>query len=140
MKNILTDYIACFEDYIQESRQLCIVVLDEALRIRTTNQCFRDIMGTMAPLEGEDFKALLLPESRHILPLDNASASLTIPLNLNTKNAGVLSLECRIYKQEAPNPGWSYPSHQPTDSAKNQHDERGNGQSDPEAGHEKQSA
>lgn len=93
-------YVDCIESYLRDGRQLSFIVLDESLRIREANEAFRHLIGTMDSLEGEDFRARLLPESRHILPLDDNTPERFVPLNFQTQNTGPVCLECHIYKQD----------------------------------------
>lgn len=98
---IYTEYTVFFEDYINKGEQLCVVILDENLKIIQCNRAFQKIIGTMNHLKDEDFKTLLLPESRHILPFKNTITHMNIQLNLLSINSSPLSIDCHIYKKDS---------------------------------------
>lgn len=83
------------EDWLWQSRHLCIVILGRNFIIQEYNPGFAALFAPGCELHGQSLLSLLLPASRPLLASLLVDHSVARHLNLDVGSAGCVSLDCR---------------------------------------------
>ena len=95
LKDVLVENSSVIEDFLLNTENLAMIILDKDFKISSFNHCFSQLIDTDKQISGEPIQAFLLPESRGLYSAES-SGKKSVLLHFKSDDDSPISMQCHL--------------------------------------------